>query len=220
MEPGEVARRHARALRLRRRRGCSRRVVVPAERRAAARCVVLDRRAASGRPRRRFRRNHSHQARRQHLGSRLGRSRALGAVTRAPRARVAGGSDGGPVDRPRHSRERRRRVAGLSRRHGDKGGCRDRRAHRHRYHRRRRAGPAGRCCWRRSWRRRSARGWACAARRFSASPRSEVDAAAPRTPSPTPGWRRLPRCWPYRRYTATSRSWHSSPPWPRAGATR
>ena len=30
----------------------------------------------------------------------------------------------------------------------------------------------------------------------------------------------LPRCWQYRRCTATSRSWPSSPPWPRAGATR
>ena len=66
--------------------------------------------------RRRARRNHAHQARRQHLGSGLGRGRAVGAVARSRRISVGRRFAAGRSASSCRCRERRRRVAGLSRR--------------------------------------------------------------------------------------------------------
>ncbi len=174
--------------------GNARRLVVPAERDADSRGVVLGCGTTSRGARCRVCRNDPNQAGRQSLCSRLGRRRALGALARSRGPRRSGDCRRRSRDPPRRGRERGCRVAWLSGGHSDIHGSGCRRDHRHRDRGHDRVARAGRCCWRHSWPRRSARGSVYAARRSSGSPKSVADAVAPGTRSPIPASPRSRGC--------------------------
>ena len=90
VEPPEIVCRLVRAVLLRRACGCVAGLVVPAERDAGPGAVVLGRGTVRRGARRRVRRDDPRQARRQSLGSGLGRGGALGAVARSEGSRRTG----------------------------------------------------------------------------------------------------------------------------------